>query len=68
MNKPVRLSNQTNYTLADKIDAWCTRHLFFCLTVALIIFSILFVALCFAVVGPSGTESGMQYNQLENII
>ena len=68
MNRPVRLAKQNEYTISDKVDAWCTRHITFCLAVALIIFSVLFVALCYAVVGPSGTESGLQYNQINNII
>lgn len=67
-NRPVRLNKQTEYTLSDKIDAWCSRHITFCLAVALIIFSVLFVALCYAVVGVSATESGVQYNQFNNII
>ena len=65
---PVRLGKQNEYTLSDKIDAWCTRHFTFCLAVALIILSVLFVMLCFAVVGVSATESGLQYNQLQNIV
>ena len=68
MSKPVRLAKQTEYRLSDKIDAWCSRHFMLCLTIALIIFSILFVALCYAIIGPSGTESGLQYNQINNII
>ena len=67
MSRPVRLAKQ-NETLADRIDAWCGRHLTFCLAVLLLISSILFVALCYAVLGVSATESGLQYNQLENII
>ena len=68
MNRPVRLGKEQNYTLSDKIDAWCTRHFTFCLAVALVIFAVLFVALCYAVVGVSATESGLQYNQFNNII
>ena len=67
--KPARLDKvDDSYYLSDRIDAWCSRHFLFCLTIALILFSILFVALCFAVVGASATDSGLQYNQLNNII
>ena len=61
-NRPVRLNKQTEYTLSDKIDAWCTRHITFCLAVALIIFSVLFVALCYAICGISAVESGGMRN------
>ena len=68
MSKPVRLAKQDNYTISDRIDAWCSRHFIFCLTVALIVFAIVFVLLCYAVIGVSATESGLQYNQLQNIV
>ena len=68
MSKPVRLAKQNDYTLSDKIDAWCSRHFMLCLTIALILFGILFVVLCYAVIGVSATESGLQYNQLQNIV
>ena len=68
-NKPVRLNKvDDSYYLSDRIDAWCTRHFTFCLAVALVLFSIFFVMLCYAVVGVSATESGVQYNQFNNII
>ena len=63
MNRePVRLHRQEEFTLSDRIDAWCSRHITLCLTVALIIFSVLFVMLCFAVVGVSALESGGMRN------
>lgn len=61
MSRPVRLAKQ-NETFADKIDQWCTRHFTFCLTVALIVFAILFVLLCYTVVGVSAVESGGMRN------
>ena len=62
MSKPVRLAKQTEYNLSDKIDAWCSRHFTFCLAVALILFGILFVVLCYAVIGVSAIESGGMRN------
>ena len=67
MNKPVRVQ-KNDTTIADRVDAWCSRHLTLCLAVSIFILGVLFVALCYAVIGPSGTESGLQYNQLQNII
>lgn len=63
---PVRLHKKM--TLKESFEDWCVRHTTLVLIVCFIIFSILFTAMVFAMVGVSATESGLQYNQFKNII
>lgn len=51
-----------------KVEAWCYRHAALCLFVLMALLIALFVMLMFAIVGVSATDSGVQYNQLQNII
>ena len=52
----------------DTIEAWVLSHAFLCLIIAMCLLMALFVTLIFAITGVSATDSGMQYNQLQNII
>ena len=66
---PVRLDKvDDSYYLSDRIDAWCTRHFLLCLSIGIIIFAILFVILCYTIVGTSAVESGVPYNHLQTIV
>ena len=74
-NNPVRLAKQeeSNFNriynlLYCRIERWVLAHLTFCIIAGIIILSILFVLVCFAICGVSATESGVQYNQFERLI
>ena len=69
MNKtPVRLHKEENFSFMEKIDDWAIRHAHILLPLCIIIFLVLFVLLCYALVGVSATDSGVKYNQFERII
>ena len=50
------------------LNCWIQRNFYIIALAAIIILLILFVVVCFAIVGVSATESGVQYNQFNNII
>ena len=69
MSKPVRLAKQNNDSpFLNKLDDWAISHAHIILPICFIVLLFLFVAVCFAIVGVSATESGMQYNQFERLI
>lgn len=74
IKEPVRLGKKDNVDndffcdSSSKIEAWCNNHVSFLLLVSIIIFSLLFVALCYAIIGVSATESGTVYNQFNRIV
>ena len=73
MSAPVRLHKKADdkfnsSLLLDKIEAWCLNHASFCLLVLFVSLSLLFAVLCFALVGVSATDSGIQYNHLMDVI
>ena len=74
MSRPARLHKvQENnvsplIVLQDKVEEWVLSHSALCLFVLMALLIALFVVLIFALVGVSATDSGVQYNQLENII
>ena len=54
--------------ILQKLNDIIARN-FYVISLAIIVLCfILFVFCCFAIVGMSGTESGLTYNQMENII
>ena len=63
---PVRLGKQLTWW--EKIDAFAMRYAHILLPLCFIILVILFVLVCFAIVGVSATDSGVTYNQMERII
>lgn len=65
-NKPHDLHKKTS--MMDKIEGFLLSHATFFLILALVIGLILFVALMFAIVGVSATESGTLYNHLGDIL
>ena len=73
MNKPARLGKQVNQNhlynhFFDRVEEWLLCHSTLCLFVLLAVLITLFVMLCWAICGVSATDSGLQYNQLQNII
>ena len=67
---PVRLGKKESKSsdVMTRIDDWALNHAHILLPISIIIALCLFIALCYAIVGVSATESGSVYNQLENII
>ena len=72
MSKPVRLGKKEDdfhlYNHSARVEEWLLSHSLLCLIILTAILTTLFIALCFAICGVSATESGVQYNQLQNII
>jgi hypothetical protein len=67
-NSSVNKVSHTGRLVMDTIEAWVLSHAFLCLIVVMCLLMALFVVLIFAITGVSATDSGMQYNQLQNII
>lgn len=51
-----------------KINLWIERNFGLIALAAIIILLIIFVVMCYWIVGVSATESGTVYNQFQNII
>ena len=73
MNQPVRLhrkeeNSSVSQKMVSRVEAWIYSHALLCLIVLTCLLMALFVTLIFIITGVSATESGMQYNQLQNII
>ena len=71
--QPVRLGkvqddNHLCNHFFDKVEEWLLSHSTLCLFVLLAILTALFVMVCWAICGVSATDSGVQYNQFNNII
>lgn len=72
--EPVRLHKKQSTEFSpilkylDALDEWAMRNAHIILPIMIVILLILFVLVCYAIIGVSATESGMEYNQLENII
>ena len=54
--------------ILSRVEAWCIKHALFFFTIFIILSLLLFVVLIYALVGVSATESGVVYNQFNNII
>ena len=52
----------------NKLDDWAMRYAHIILPILLITLMILFVLLCYAIIGVSATDSGLQYNHLQDVI
>ena len=67
---PVRLgkTEPKSSDIMTRIDEWALNHAHILLPISIIIALCLFIALCYAIVGVSATESGSVYNQLEKIV
>ena len=73
MNKgPVRLGKIDNdspfLNLEERFEDWVFRYAHILLPFFIILGLILFVMLCYAIIGVSATDSGLEYNQMKNII
>ena len=71
--QPVRLHKKDDVSsflnrIEMKIEDWVFRYAHILLPLFIIMGLILFVMLCFAIIGVSATESGVQYNQFKNIV
>ena len=71
--KPARLhkkkeSSSISQSIIDGIDAWVQTHALLCLIVFICLLMAMFVVLIFTLTGVSATESGVVYNQFNNII
>ena len=75
MNRtPARLhkvenTNEVNFMdIYNKMEGILLRYGHILIPIFLILALIGFVGLCFFICGASATESGLQYNQMENIV
>jgi len=55
-------------SLHERIEEFIIAHATFFLAIAIVLLFALFITLCVALCGASATDSGLQYNQFENII
>ena len=69
-NKKVRLAKQENKIspFLNKLADVALRYAHIILPLFLIILMVLFVFLCYTVVGGSATDSGLTYNHLQDVI
>ena len=65
-NRPVRLHKKM--TIQEQLNDWAWRNMHIILPILFIVLVILFVLVCYAIVGVSATDSGVQYNSMEKII
>ena len=68
---PVRLhkiDDSPFLNLEERFEDWVFRYAHILLPLFIILGLIIFVLLCYAIIGVSATESGVQYNQFKNII
>lgn len=73
MNQPARLHKKVDDVspvnkLFDMIEAWVQTHALLCLFVLFAFLISLFVVLVYAIIGVSATDSGVVYNQFNNIV
>ena len=52
----------------EEAEAWILNHAHILLPLCFVILMILFVGLCFALVGASASDSGIQYNHFVDVI
>ena len=73
MSNPVRLDKKPDktppfYNLSRKLEAFILSHASFFFLLTLTVFAVLFVLLCYTLVGVSATESGTVYNHFWELI
>lgn len=66
MSKPARLGKKM--TIQEQVNEWAWRNLHILLPIVFVLLIVLFVLTCYAIVGVSATDSGVQYNAMERII
>ena len=67
-NSSVNKVSHIGEMVSEHIEAWVQTHALLCLIVLTCLLMALFVTLIFAITGVSATESGVQYNQFQNIV
>jgi putative effector of murein hydrolase LrgA (UPF0299 family) len=69
MEKPVRLHKQNSKSSFLEMAEKCIMsNVHIILPICIIIMLILFALLCFAIVGVSATDSGLNYNHFQDVI
>ena len=56
------------WTISNKIEAYIARHFYLIMVLFMLILLVVFITVCFAIVGASATDSGVTYNAMERII
>ena len=59
---------QNRWTISNKIEAYIARHFYLIMVLFMLILLVVFITVCFAIVGASATDSGVTYNAMERII
>ena len=59
---------QNRWTISRKIEAYIARHFYLIMGLFMLILLVVFITVCFAIVGASATDSGVTYNAMERII
>lgn len=54
--------------LVVKLNNWIQKYFFVIAFIAIIICLIVFIIVCFTVVGASGVESGNYYNHIKDVV
>lgn len=67
MSAPVRLQKEVQMNLKQMIENFIINHATFFLALGIVLLMALFITFCVMICGASATDSGLQYNQLENI-
>lgn len=55
-------------TFPEKVNKWIQKYFFVIAFIAIIICLIVFIIVCFTVVGASGVESGNYYNHIKDVV
>ena len=66
----VRLQKQqkTRTEISRRIESYIARHFYLIMVLFMLILLVVFITVCFAIVGASATDSGVTYNAMERII
>ncbi|WP_405303463.1 hypothetical protein, partial [Methanobrevibacter sp.] len=67
MSAPVRLQKEVNMSVRDSIEDFIIAHATFFLALGIILMLAVFITFCVMICGASATDSGLQYNQMEQI-
>ena len=64
----VSLSKPKEKTVGEKIDEFALKYANIIMPLAIVMLLLLFIGLCYAIVGVSAVESGNLYNRLGDVI
>lgn len=67
-SKDVLTRKPTREDYIRNLNCWIERNFYIIALAAIIILLILFILVCFAIVGVSATDSGVTYNHMNTII